>query len=95
MDVDLLDIVTDKFRHNIKRSIFIKEMKQYDLEEFKIKKKDSNYEVYVKKSNSKKKLKKIYEFKTYSKSNVDIKKRKRVDQDLEKSNKNFKKMKLS
>jgi hypothetical protein len=39
MDVDLLDIVTDKFRHNIKRSIFIKEMKQYDLEEFKIKKK--------------------------------------------------------
>jgi hypothetical protein len=32
MDVDLLDIVTDKFRHNIKRSIFIKEMKQYGLD---------------------------------------------------------------
>jgi ribosomal protein S21 len=46
----LLDMAANNFKHDIKRSLIIKEMKQYDLEEFKIIKKDNSYEVYVKKN---------------------------------------------
>ena len=33
-------IVNDKYNYNIKRSIFIKDMKKYDLTEYKMKQKD-------------------------------------------------------
>jgi hypothetical protein len=92
--MDLTEIVDDKFKHNIKRSIFIKEIKKYDLEEFKIKQINGTYEIYVKKSNSKKKIKKIYEFVTYKNNNENIKKRKNIDEDLKKINKDLKIMKL-
>jgi hypothetical protein len=91
--MDLLDIVTNNFKHNIKRSLIIKEMKQYALEEFKIKKKGNSYEVYVKKTNSKKKLKKIYEFKTY-KNNIS-KKRNYDNNGIEELISPFKKLKTN
>ena len=48
---DILDmIVNDKYRYNTKRSIFIKDMKKYDLEEYKIKQKDGCYKIYMKKN---------------------------------------------
>lgn len=46
-------IVDDKYKYNIKRSIFIKDMKKYDLAEYKIKQNDGCYEIYMKKKGSK------------------------------------------
>lgn len=94
MESELLDLATDKFKHNIKRSIIIKEMKQYNLEEFKIKKKDNSYEIYVKKENSKKKPKKIYEFKTY-KSKTESKKRSIENDEYNELISRFKKLKTN
>jgi hypothetical protein len=66
--MDLLDLVVDdNFKYNIKRSMMVKNIKKYDLSEFKIKQKDGCFEIYIKKNGSSKKLKKIYEFKTYNK----------------------------
>lgn len=77
---DILDmIVNDKYKYNIKRSIFIKDMKKYDLEEYKIKQKDGCYKIYMKKNGSNKRLKKVYEFKTYNKEKNKEKKRKILD----------------
>lgn len=67
MDDTFNTIINDKFKYNIKRSIFIKDMKKYNMEECKIKQKDGHFEIYMKKAGSKKKIKKVYEFKTYNK----------------------------
>lgn len=72
-------IVNDKYKYNIKRSIFIKDMKKYDLAEYKIKQKDGCYEIYMKKNGSNKRLRKVYEFKTYNKDKNKDKKRKILD----------------
>ena len=42
-------IVNDKYKYNIKRSIFIKIWKKNDLAEYKIKQKDGCYEICMKK----------------------------------------------
>ena len=43
-------IVNDKYKYNIKRNIFIRDMKKYDLlAEYKIKQQDGRYEIYMKK----------------------------------------------
>jgi hypothetical protein len=67
MDNILELIVDDKFKYNIKRSIMIKNMKQYDLSELKIKQKDGCFEIYMKKNGTNKNIKKVYEFTTYKK----------------------------
>lgn len=72
-------LVDDKYKYNIKRSIFIKDMKKYDLAEYKIKQKDGSYEIYMKKNGSNKRLRKVYEFKTYNKDKNKDKKRKILD----------------
>lgn len=74
-------IVTDKYKYNIKRSIFIKDIKKYDIGEYKIKQKNGCFEIYMKKNGSSKRLKKVYEFKTYNKENMKEKKRKQLDSD--------------
>jgi len=74
-------IVTDKYKYNIKRSIFIKDIKKYDIGEYKIKQKNGCFEIYMKKNGSNKRLKKVYEFKTYNKENMKEKKRKQLDSD--------------
>lgn len=70
-------IVDDKFKNNIKRSTIIKDMKKYNIEEYKIKQKDGSYEIYMKKSGSGKRIKKVYEFKTYNKNKNNKKEKKR------------------
>jgi hypothetical protein len=73
--MNILDLIADdNFKYNIKRSMIVKNIKKYDLSEFKIKQKDGCFEIYIKKNGSNKKIKKVYEFKTYNKS----KKSKRV-----------------
>jgi hypothetical protein len=72
-------IVDDKYKYNIKRSIIIKDMKKYDLAEYKIKQKDGCYEIYMKKNGSNKRLRKVYEFKTYNKDKNKGIKRKTLD----------------
>ena len=58
-------IVNNKCKYNIKRSISIKDMKKYDLAEYKIKQKDGCYEIYTKKKDLNKRLRKVYnKFKT-------------------------------
>ena len=58
-------IVNDTYNCNIKWSIFIKDIKKYDLAEYKIKQKDGCYEIYTKKKDLNKRLRKVYnKFKT-------------------------------
>jgi hypothetical protein len=49
MEDTLQLIVDDKFKNNIKRSIFVKDMKKYNIEKYKIKQKDGCFEIYIKK----------------------------------------------
>ena len=60
-------IVNDKYKYNIKRSIFIKVIKKYGLAECKIKQKDGCYEIFIRENGLNKRLRKIYEIKTYNK----------------------------
>ena len=48
-DIFRMIVVNNKYKYNIKRSIFIKNMKKYDLAEYKIKQKNGCYEIYMKK----------------------------------------------
>jgi hypothetical protein len=79
MDMSELLIVNENFKYNIKRSIIIKDMKKYNIEEYKIKQKDGCYEIYMKKAGSNKKIKKVYEFKTYNTNKNKDRKRKITD----------------
>lgn len=79
--MDLTDvIIDDKFKYNIKRSIIIKDMKKYNIEEYKIKQKNGCFIIYMKKAGSTKKIKKVYEFKTYNKNKNS--KRKLIDENI-------------
>jgi len=90
--MDLLDlIVDDNFKYNIKRSMMIKNIKKYDLGEFKIKQKDGCFEIYIKKNGSRKKIRKIYEFKTYNK---DVNKKRKEENNDENICNKIKKLKL-
>jgi hypothetical protein len=64
--MNILDLIADdNFKYNIKRSMIVKNIKKYDLSEFKIKQKDGCFEIYIKKNGSNKKIKKVYEFKKH------------------------------
>lgn len=89
-------LVDEDFKKNIKRSIIIKEMKKYDIIEYRIIKNNNKYEIYAKKNGSLKDPNMIYSFDTYKTKKKSIKcknKRKIVDSD-EELNLNLKKLKI-
>lgn len=87
-------IVDEKFKKNIK-SIFIKDMKKYDIQEYKIIQKNGNFEIYAKKNGSLNKPQHIYSFVTYKIKNKNNKKRiKENEIDDEVLQEKFKKVKL-